>query len=70
MTELDRLAVGARAAFAKAGAAPDGTRFRPHLTLARLGRPEDVVRWVRLLEAYRGPGLDGDRGHAAGLAPR
>ena len=53
--ELGRLATGARAAATKAGVAPDGQRFRPHLTLARLGRPTEATRWVRLLDAYRGP---------------
>jgi 2'-5' RNA ligase len=50
-TELDRLATGVRAAFSKAGCSVDGARFRPHLTLARLGHPRDVTRWVRLLDA-------------------
>jgi RNA 2',3'-cyclic 3'-phosphodiesterase len=50
--ELRRLATGARAAATKAGAAAGGGRFRPHLTLARLRRPADVVRWLRLLDTY------------------
>jgi RNA 2',3'-cyclic 3'-phosphodiesterase len=54
-TELDRLATGARAACTKAGAEVAGGRFRPHLTLARLGRPQEVTKWVRLLDAYAGP---------------
>ena len=33
----------------------DGRRFRAHLTLARLGRPSEATRWVRVLDAYRGP---------------
>lgn len=53
--ELDRLATGARAAAAKAGAEVDGGRFRAHVTLARLGRPAEVSNWVRLLDAYAGP---------------
>lgn len=53
--ELDRLATGCRAAASKAGATVDGQRFRAHLTLARLGRPEEVSSWVRLLDAYEGP---------------
>jgi len=53
--ELRRMATGARAAVAKAGAGVDGQRFRPHLTLARLGRPAEATRLVRVLEAYRGP---------------
>ncbi len=54
-TELDRMATGARAAAARAGIAVDGQRFRPHVTLARLGRPAEASRWVQLLEAYAGP---------------
>lgn len=53
--ELRQLAVGTRAAAAKAGADAEGGRLRPHVTLARLGRPVDVTRWVRLLDGYRGP---------------
>lgn len=54
-TELDRLASGARAAASRTGIAVDGQRFRPHLTLARLGRPTEASSWVRLLDAYAGP---------------
>ena len=54
-TELDRMATGARAAAGRAGVAVDGQRFRPHVTLARLGRPAEVSRWVRLLDGYAGP---------------
>ncbi len=53
--ELRRMAVGARAAATKAGAAPEGARFRPHVTLARSGRPFEATRWVRVLDAYYGP---------------
>lgn len=53
--ELRRLATGARAAANKAGAEAGGGRFHAHLTLARIGRPLDVTRWVRVLEGYRGP---------------
>jgi 2'-5' RNA ligase len=56
--ELRRLAVGARAAATKAGAAAEGARFRPHVTLARSGRPFEATRWVRVLEAYSGPAFD------------
>jgi 2'-5' RNA ligase len=51
--ELDRLATGARAAAAKAGAEVRGGRFRPHLTVARLRHPVDATRWIRVLGAYR-----------------
>ena len=53
--ELRRAAAGARTAIAKAGAEVDGQRFRPHLTLARTGRPVEATNWVRLLEGYAGP---------------
>jgi RNA 2',3'-cyclic 3'-phosphodiesterase len=53
--ELKRLATGARAAGNKAGAETDGGRFHPHVTLARIGRPTEVTRWVRVLDSYRGP---------------
>ena len=53
--ELRRAATGARAALVKAGAEVDGQRFRPHLTLARMGRPVEATNWVRLLDSYAGP---------------
>jgi 2'-5' RNA ligase len=53
--ELSRLATGARAAATKAGAGVDGARFRPHVTVARLKRPQEATPWVRLLDSYRGP---------------
>jgi 2'-5' RNA ligase len=56
--ELRRLATGARAAATKAGAAADGGRFHPHVTLARTRRPLEASRWIRVLEAYRGPTWD------------
>lgn len=58
---LEPLATGARTAAATSGIAVDGQRFRPHLTVARLGHPEDVTRWVRLLDAYEGPRWTADR---------
>ncbi len=60
-TELDRAATGARAAATRAGIEVDGQRFRPHLTVARLGRPTDTTRWVRLLDGYAGPTFTVDR---------
>lgn len=59
-SELDRLATGARAAANRAGAPPDGQRFRPHLTLGRLSSPDDLTAWVRLLDAYQGPAWQAD----------
>lgn len=53
--ELRRLKTGARAAANKAGAEVEGARFHPHLTLARIRRPLDVTRWIRVLDGYRGP---------------
>jgi 2'-5' RNA ligase len=53
--DLRHLALGTRAAASKAGADAEGGRFHPHLTLARLGRPVEATRWIRVLEAYRGP---------------
>ena len=52
---LDLLAGACRSAVSRAGARVDGQRFRPHVTLARLGRPANVTSWVRLLDAYDGP---------------
>ncbi|WP_344149184.1 RNA 2',3'-cyclic phosphodiesterase [Nocardioides koreensis] len=60
-TEMDRMATGARAAASRTGIEVDGKRFRPHLTLARLGRPEEVSSWVRLLDVYAGPAWTVDR---------
>jgi 2'-5' RNA ligase len=52
---MDGLAAACRSALSRAGARVDGQRFRPHVTLARLGRPAGVTPWVRLLDAYDGP---------------
>lgn len=59
--ELDRLATGARAAAAKAGAEPAGGRFHAHVTMARAGRPTEMTRWIRVLDSYRGPGWTAER---------
>ena len=58
--ELRRLAVGCRAAASKAGIEVAGERFKPHVTLARMGRPVEATSWVRVLDAYRGPVWDLD----------
>lgn len=52
---LAALAVRARNAATTSGVEVDGTRFRPHLTLARAGRPTEMTRWLRVLEPYRSP---------------
>ncbi len=53
--ELGRLATGVRAAATRAGTEVGGGRFHPHVTLARIGRPVEATRWLRVLDAYRGP---------------
>ncbi len=53
--ELERLSSGCRTAATRAGIEVDGQRFRPHITLARLNRPTELTRWIRLLDAYSGP---------------
>jgi RNA 2',3'-cyclic 3'-phosphodiesterase len=53
--ELRRLATGARSAANKSGAEASGGRFHPHVTLARIGKPAEVTRWLRVLNTYRGP---------------
>lgn len=50
--ELGRLARGARNAAVASGVEVDGARFRPHLTLARIGHPEEVTRWLRVADAF------------------
>ena len=52
-TDLRRLAVGARAAANKSGNAPDGKAFVPHLTVARLRRPIEATKWLRVLDTYQ-----------------
>lgn len=52
---LGPLARSVRSACAVVGAAPEGGPFVPHVTLARLPRPVDASRWVRVLDSYRGP---------------
>jgi hypothetical protein len=38
-----------------AGVEVDGQRFRPHVTLGRMNRPQELTSWVRLLDTYEGP---------------
>lgn len=52
---LTRLAHGIRGACNAAGAAPEGGRFHPHVTIARFGRPTEATRWIRALDPYAGP---------------
>lgn len=58
--DFDALSRGTRAAANASGARVDGQRFRAHLTLARLGAPANVSRWVRLLDGYAGPAWEVD----------
>ncbi|MFA4841197.1 MAG: RNA 2',3'-cyclic phosphodiesterase [Agrococcus sp.] len=50
--ELEHLAQRVRNAASAAGAAPDGQRFVPHLTLARPPRHRSAIRWLRVLDTY------------------
>ncbi|MDQ2836838.1 MAG: RNA 2',3'-cyclic phosphodiesterase [Actinomycetota bacterium] len=52
---LTRLAAATRTAAIRAGVPADGAKYRPHLTLARVNRPLDVTRWLRVLDLYTGP---------------
>lgn len=56
--ELARLAIGARNAAAASGVEVDGARFRPHLTLARIGHPEEVTRWLRVADTFTSAPFD------------
>lgn len=58
---LDRLSTRSRNAAVASGAQVAGTRFRPHLTLARLAKPTELSNWVRLLDTYEGPEWTVDR---------
>lgn len=58
--DLDRLATSCRSAANRVGAAPDGGRFRPHVTVARSGRPQSLTSGVRVLDAYAGPTWEPD----------
>lgn len=49
---LDAVAAGARSAANAAGCVPDGARFRPHLTLARLSGRDDATVWLRILDTF------------------
>lgn len=51
---LDALAAGTRSAANAAGCRPDGARFRPHLTLARLRGRDDATSWLRVLGTFAG----------------
>ncbi len=54
-SHIDQLSASARGAGIQVGARPDGATFRPHITIARLGAPQEVSNWVRVLDTYTGP---------------
>lgn len=49
---LTHLATSCRAAASSVGAPPDGKGFTAHLTLARLRRPVEATKWLRVLETF------------------
>lgn len=49
---LAALSTNARNVAASVGAPPDGRAFVPHLTLARLRRPIEATKWLRVLDAF------------------
>lgn len=57
-TDVRHLAVNARSAANAVGAAPDGKAFVPHITVARLRRPIEATKWLRVLDTYQGPEWD------------
>ncbi len=57
---LESLARAARGGCVRAGAGVDGGRFHPHVTIARSKRPLEATRWIRVLQAYDGPGWVAD----------
>lgn len=53
--QLAAIATSCRGAATRAGAAPEGARFRGHLTLARARRPFDATKWFHVVDSF--PGL-------------
>jgi 2'-5' RNA ligase len=52
---LARLSAGCRSAAVRAGVEVNGSKFKPHLTLARANRPVELTRWLRVFDLYSGP---------------
>ncbi len=50
--ELGALSARARTAGERAGIRVDGGRFVPHLTLARMRKPIEATRWLRVIESF------------------
>lgn len=75
---LESLARAARGACVRAGIEVDGGRFHPHVTIARSKRPLEATRWLRVLQAYDGPGwvvdsvdlIESHLGEGRGRRPR
>lgn len=61
LEELTRTSTGARNAAAHAGTQVEGGKFTPHVTLARLGRPQNVTRMLGVLDSYAGSTWTADR---------
>jgi 2'-5' RNA ligase len=51
---LERLSASSRSAAVRAGVEVDGSKFHPHLTLARSNRPIELTRWLRVFDLYAG----------------
>ncbi|MGD7732091.1 RNA 2',3'-cyclic phosphodiesterase [Propionibacteriaceae bacterium G57] len=51
---LEVLAGACRGVASHVGAAPDGAKFRGHLTLGRARKPFDATRWVHVVDAFPG----------------
>ncbi|SDL36769.1 RNA 2',3'-cyclic phosphodiesterase [Tessaracoccus oleiagri] len=58
--EIAALAEKCRHAANRAGAAPDGARFVPHLTLARANRGIQATKWLGVLDSFPGWSFDVD----------
>jgi 2'-5' RNA ligase len=52
---LERLSASSRSAAVRAGIEVDGSKFRPHVTLARANRPVELTKWLRVFDLYTGP---------------
>jgi len=52
LDRLAQLATGTRAAASKSGIEVEGGKFHAHLTLARITRPFDVTKWLRIFDVY------------------
>lgn len=59
--ELNQLSKTSRALASRAGAEPDGSKYVPHLTLARMRTRIEATKWLRVIDAF--PGLSWQAGH-------